>query len=44
MSVEEELLLRSIEWTTFVEATYETAAEQANVVVRYFLGTSLFHP
>lgn len=31
-------LLRSIEWTTFSEATYETALEQANVLLRYFLG------
>jgi hypothetical protein len=32
------LLLRSIEWTTFHEATYDTALEQANVILRYFLG------
>ncbi|TFK71838.1 hypothetical protein BDN72DRAFT_816969 [Pluteus cervinus] len=31
-------LLRSIEWTTFGEATYDTALEQANVLLRYFLG------
>ena len=34
------LLLRSIEWTTFLETTYDTALEQANVILRYFLGTS----
>ncbi|RPD76536.1 hypothetical protein L226DRAFT_460097 [Lentinus tigrinus ALCF2SS1-7] len=32
------LLLRSIEWTTFFESTYDTALEQANVILRYFLG------
>jgi nuclear pore complex protein Nup107 len=32
------LLLRSIEWTTFMESTYNTALEQANVILRYFLG------
>ncbi len=32
------LLLRSIEWTTFLESTYDTALEQANVILRYFLG------
>jgi nuclear pore complex protein Nup107 len=31
-------LLRSIEWTTFLETTYDTALEQANVILRYFLG------
>jgi nuclear pore complex protein Nup107 len=36
----EKLLLRSIEWTTFLEATYNTALEQANVILRYFLGSS----
>lgn len=36
----ETLLLRSIEWTTFMEATYDTALEQATVILRYFLGTS----
>ena len=30
--------MRSIEWTTFFEATYDTALEQANVILRYFLG------
>lgn len=34
----ETLLLRSIEWTTFMEATYDTALEQATVILRYFLG------
>ncbi|KAH7921000.1 nuclear pore protein 84/107 [Leucogyrophana mollusca] len=33
------LLLRSIEWTTFVEDTYDTALEQATVILRYFLGS-----
>ena len=32
------LLVRSIEWTTFFESTYDTALEQANVILRYFLG------
>ena len=32
-------LLRSIEWTTFGKSTHETALEQANVILRYFLGT-----
>ncbi|KAJ7695686.1 nuclear pore protein 84/107 [Mycena rosella] len=31
-------LLRSIEWTVFTETTYETALEQTNVILRYFLG------
>ncbi|KAF4588314.1 Nucleoporin nup84 [Pleurotus pulmonarius] len=34
----EQLLLRSIEWTTFSDATFHTALEQANVILRYFLG------
>ncbi|KAK0213959.1 nuclear pore protein 84/107 [Armillaria fumosa] len=33
------LLLRSIEWTTFMESTYDTALEQANVILRYLLGS-----
>ncbi|KAI0338793.1 hypothetical protein BDW22DRAFT_1362509 [Trametopsis cervina] len=33
----EQLLVRSIEWTTFMDATYDTALEQANVILRYFL-------
>ncbi|KZT66080.1 hypothetical protein DAEQUDRAFT_813825 [Daedalea quercina L-15889] len=37
-SEQELLLLRSIEWTTFMESTYTTALEQANVILRYFLG------
>ncbi|KAF9488030.1 nuclear pore protein 84/107 [Pleurotus eryngii] len=35
----EQLLLRSIEWTTFSSATFHTALEQANVILRYFLGS-----
>lgn len=35
----ETFLLRSIEWTTFSVATYDTALEQANVILRYFLGS-----
>ncbi|KAF8151524.1 nuclear pore protein 84/107 [Crassisporium funariophilum] len=31
-------LLRSIEWTTFMDSTYGIALEQANVILRYFLG------
>ncbi|KAF8836112.1 nuclear pore protein 84/107 [Paxillus ammoniavirescens] len=38
-SDEEMLLLRSIEWTTFMEATYDTALEQATVILRYFLSS-----
>ena len=34
----EALLLRSIEWTTFMDTTYDTALEQATVILRYFLG------
>lgn len=34
----ETFLLRSIEWTTFLESTYEVALEQATVILRYFLG------
>ena len=36
-------LLRSIEWTIFQDTTYNTALEQANVILRYFLG-KLFTP
>ncbi|EIW74182.1 hypothetical protein CONPUDRAFT_140572 [Coniophora puteana RWD-64-598 SS2] len=36
---EEMLLLRSIEWTTFMDNTYKTALEQATVILRYFLGS-----
>jgi len=38
LSEEELFLLRSIEWTTFSEETYQTALEQTNVILRYFLG------
>ena len=31
-------LLRSIEWIIFSEATYDKALEQANHILRYFLG------
>ena len=31
-------LIRSIEWTTFIEDTYREALEQANAIFRYFLG------
>lgn len=40
---DEMFLLRSIEWTTFGEATYSTALEQANVILRYFLGSGKIH-
>lgn len=30
--------MRSIEWTTFSEATYDTALEQACVILRFLLG------
>ncbi|KAJ3559201.1 hypothetical protein NM688_g483 [Phlebia brevispora] len=33
------LLVRSIEWTTFMESTYGTALEQANVILRYLLSS-----
>ncbi|KAH9951311.1 nuclear pore protein 84/107 [Amylocystis lapponica] len=39
----ENLLVRSIEWTTFSESTYDTALEQACVVLRYFLGHGRVH-
>ena len=44
VSDEELLLLRSIEWTTFMESTYTTALEQANIILRYFLGAPLPFP
>jgi len=31
-------LLRSIEWTTFLSTTYPMALQQANMILRYFLG------
>ncbi|KAF9530797.1 nuclear pore complex protein [Crepidotus variabilis] len=34
----ETFLLRSIEWTTYMDSTYEVALEQATVILRYFLG------
>jgi nuclear pore complex protein Nup107 len=37
----ETFLLRSIEWTTFLESTFEVALEQATVILRYFLGMLL---
>jgi hypothetical protein len=40
---EEVLLLRSIEWTTFQEGTFGTALEQANAIMRYFLGALRTH-
>jgi nuclear pore complex protein Nup107 len=33
------LLVRSIEWTVVEADTYDTALEQANVILRYLLGT-----
>ncbi|PPQ72703.1 hypothetical protein CVT24_012914 [Panaeolus cyanescens] len=41
---EETLLLRSIEWTTFMESTYNVALEQANVILRYFLASGRIQP
>jgi nuclear pore complex protein Nup107 len=38
----EMLLVRSIERTTFMTSTHEKALEQANVILRYFLGRSAF--
>ena len=40
----ENLLLRSVEWTTLFGGhiqTYNTALEQANVILLYFLGSSV---
>ncbi|EGO23158.1 hypothetical protein SERLADRAFT_450816 [Serpula lacrymans var. lacrymans S7.9] len=37
------LLLRSIEWTIYLEDTYDTALEQATVILRYFLGSGRVH-
>ena len=37
----ETFLLRSIEWTTFLESTYDVALEQTTVILRYFLGGHL---
>ncbi|KAJ3503194.1 hypothetical protein NLJ89_g8543 [Agrocybe chaxingu] len=39
----ETFLLRSIEWTTFMESTYNVALEQATVILRYFLGAGRVH-
>ncbi|EKM74849.1 hypothetical protein AGABI1DRAFT_80653 [Agaricus bisporus var. burnettii JB137-S8] len=36
-------LLRSIEWTVFLDTTYDTALEQANVILRYFLASGRVH-
>ena len=36
----ETFLLKLIEWTTFSVPTYDTAFEQANVILQYFLGVS----
>jgi len=40
-SQEELFLLRSIEWMTLVDSLYPEALNQANVIVRYFLGKHL---
>lgn len=32
------LFIRSIEWTTIIPGTYDNALEQANLIIRYFLG------
>ncbi|KAI0073069.1 hypothetical protein K474DRAFT_1711028 [Panus rudis PR-1116 ss-1] len=37
------LLLRSIEWNTFMESTYNVALEQANVILRFFLCHGRIH-
>ena len=36
------LLVRSIEWTVVESQMYDTALEQANVILRYLLGTRIF--
>jgi nuclear pore complex protein Nup107 len=41
LSNDEQMLIRSIEWTTFLEETYINALEQSNVIFRYFLGELL---
>lgn len=33
----EQLLVRSIEWTTIMDSTFDTALEQSTVILRYFL-------
>ena len=38
LSNPELLLIRSIEWTTIIPETYDNALEQANLIIRYFLG------
>lgn len=38
LSEEEWFLIRSIEWTVFMEETYPDALKQANAIFRYFLG------
>ena len=38
----EMLLVLSIKWTVFASETYDTALEQANVILRYMLGTRTF--
>jgi hypothetical protein len=40
----EMLLVRSIEWTVVESETYDTALEQANVILRYLLGTRISSP
>lgn len=40
----EQLLVRSIEWTAFMDATFDTALEQANVILRYFLSEFMCIP
>jgi hypothetical protein len=37
----EMLLVRSIEWTVVESETYDTALEQANVILRYLLGARI---
>lgn len=41
-SDKEQLLVRSIEWTTFMDSTYDTALEQSVVILRYFLSRCMF--
>ncbi|KAL5501221.1 NUP84 [Sanghuangporus vaninii] len=43
LSDTEWFLIRSIEWTTFYEQTYPDALEQANAIIRYFLGCGRIH-
>ena len=42
MTPDEELLVRSIEWTTFQDQTFQVALEQANTILRHFMSAPSF--